>query len=51
MEINNEKFITILEEKEKYEKMKENARNISEKWKEKQENMRLNIGKLRKTSL
>ena len=35
MEISREKFVTILNEKEKYEKMKE---NVSEK----QENMRLN---------
>ena len=38
MEISHEEFITILKEKEKYEKMKENVRNVSEK----QENMRLN---------
>ena len=35
MEISREEFVTILNEKEKYEKMKE---NVSEK----QENMRLN---------
>ena len=35
MEISREEFVTILNEKEKYEKMKE---NLSEK----QENMRLN---------
>ena len=35
MEISREEFLTILNEKEKYEKMKE---NVSEK----QENMRLN---------
>ena len=40
MEISYEEFITILEEKGKYEKMKENVRNISEKLEEeKQENM------------
>ena len=39
MEISNEEFITILNEKDKYEKMKENVRNISKK---KTENMRLN---------
>ena len=38
MEISHEKFITVMKEKNKYEKIKENARNVSEK----QENMRLN---------
>ena len=38
MEISREEFISILKEKDKYEKMKENMRNVSEK----QENMRLN---------
>ena len=42
MEISHEEFITILKEKDKYEKMKENVRNMSEKLEEKQENMRLN---------
>ena len=42
MEISHEEFITILKEKDKYEKMKENVRNISEKLEEKQENIRLN---------
>ena len=42
MEISNEEFMTILKEKDKYEKMKENLRNVSEKLEEKQENMRLN---------
>ena len=42
MEISHEEFITILKEKDKYEKMKENVRNVSEKLEEKQENMRLN---------
>ena len=42
MEISNEEFITISKEKDKYEKMKENFRNVSEKLDEKQENMRLN---------
>ena len=41
MEISHEEFIIILKEKNKYEKMKENARNMSEKLEEKQENMRL----------
>ena len=38
MEISYEEFITILKEKDKYEKMKESVRSASEK----QENMRLN---------
>ena len=42
MEISHEEFITILKEKDKYEKMKENVRNVNEKLEEKQENMRLN---------
>ena len=42
MEKSQKEFITILEEKDKYEKMKENVRNVSEKLEEKQENMRLN---------
>ena len=52
MEISHEEFITILKEKDKYEKMKENVRNISEKLeKEKTENMQLNSVHSRKTSL
>ena len=42
MEISHAEFITILKEKDKYEKMKQNLRNVSEALKEKQ-NMRLNI--------
>ena len=42
MEISHEEFITILKEKDKYEKMKENVRNVSEKLEEKQQNIRLN---------
>ena len=42
MEISNEEFIAISKEKDKYEKMKENFRNVSEKLDEKQENMKLN---------
>ena len=34
-EINHEEFITILNEKNKYEKMEENVRSISEKFEEK----------------
>ena len=47
MEISYEEFITILKEKDKYEKMKENVRNLSEKLEEEQENMRLNSVNLR----
>ena len=42
MQISHEEFITILKEKDKYEKMKDNVRNIIEKLEEKTENMRLN---------
>ena len=35
-------IITSLKEKDKYEKMKENVRNVSEKLEEKQENIRSN---------
>ena len=42
MEVSHEEFIIIFKEKDKYEKMKENVRNVSEKLEEKQENMRLN---------
>ena len=38
MEINHEEFNTILKEKDRNEKTKENVRNVSEK----QENIRLN---------
>ena len=38
MEISQKEFTTILMEKDKYEKMKENVRNVNEK----QKNMRLN---------
>ena len=39
MDISHEEFITILNKKDKYEKMKENVRNTSEKLeKEKQKN-------------
>ena len=41
MEISHKKFITVSKEKEKYEKRKENVRNVSEKLEEKQENMRV----------
>ena len=42
MEISHKEFIIILKEKDKYEKMKENVRSVSEKLEEKQENIRLN---------
>ena len=35
MEISHKEFVTILKEKEKYEKLKENVRNINETLKEK----------------
>ena len=38
MKISHEEFIAILNERDKYEKMKENLRKVTEK----QENMRLN---------
>ena len=38
MEISHKEFVTILNERNKYEKMKENLKNVREK----QENMRLN---------
>ena len=52
MEISHEKFITILKEIDKYEKMKENVRNVSEKLEEKQENMKVDsVNSIKKTSL
>ena len=41
LEITHEEFVTIVKEKEKYEKMRKN-RNINEKLEEKTENTRLN---------
>ena len=38
MEISHEEFNAIIREKQKYERMKENVRNVNEK----QENVRLN---------
>ena len=38
MEISHEEFVTILNERDNYKKMKENLKNISKK----QENIRLN---------
>ena len=51
MDINHEEFITILKEKDKYEKMKENVKSISKKLEEKQENKQLNSVNSRTTSL
>ena len=53
IEISHEEFNAIIREKEKYERMKENMRNVSERSSaKKQENMRLNSVKSRKiTSL
>ena len=43
MKISHEEFITILKEKDKYEKIKENLKNVSKRsFAEKQKNMRLN---------
>ena len=42
MEISHEEFITILKGKDQYEKMKENLRNVNDKFEEKTENTRLN---------
>ena len=43
MEISHEEFVAIFKEKDKYEKMKENVKDVSERSSaEKQENMRLN---------
>ena len=53
MESSHEEFNAIIREKEKYERRKENMRNVSERsFAEKQENMRLNSMDARKiTSL
>ena len=51
MEINHEEFIAILTEKDKYERMKKNLRNVSEKLEENQENMRVDsVNSKKKTS-
>ena len=44
LETSHEEFITILNERDRYEKMKENLTNVSKK----QENMRLNSVNSRK---
>ena len=52
MEISHEEFTIILKEKDKYEKMKENVRNISERLEEeKKKKKRLNSVNSRTTSL
>ena len=51
MDISHEEFITILKEKDRYEKMKENVRNLSEALEGKQENIWLKSVNSRKTSL
>ena len=48
LEISHKEFITILKENDKYEKMKENVRNKSEKLEEKQENMKADSINLKK---
>ena len=42
IKISHEEFVTILREKDKYEKIKGNVRNVTEKLEEKTENTRLN---------
>ena len=42
MEISHEEFVIILKEKDKYEKMKKNLKNVDENLEEKTENRRLN---------
>ena len=42
METSHEEFAMALKEKDKYEKMKENLRNVNEKLEEKTDNMNLN---------
>ena len=51
MEISHQEFVTILEEKEKYEKIKENVRTVSEKLEEKQENMKVDSVNSKKRGL
>ena len=41
MEISHEEFVTILKEKDKYEKDKENVRNISKKLEEEKEKLKI----------
>ena len=53
MDISHEEFVTILKKKDKYEKMKENVRNVSGKIKkkEKTKKKRLNSVNSKTTSL
>ena len=51
MEISHEQFTAVFKEKDKYDKMKENVRNVSENFEEKTENMTLNSVNSRKASL
>ena len=51
IEISHEQFTAVFKEKDKYEKMKENVRNVSENFEEKTENMTLNSVNSRKASL
>ena len=51
MKISHQEFITILKEKDKYEKMKENVRNASGKLEEKQENMSVDSVNSKKVTL
>ena len=49
MEISHEEFNAIIREKQKYERLKKNVKNVSERCStEKQENMRLNSVNSRK---
>ena len=51
MEISHEEFNVIIREKQKYERMKENVRNVSERSSaKKQENISLNKVNSRKTT-
>ena len=52
MEVSHAEFITILKEKEKYEKMKESVRNVGEKLEYKQDDIRVDsVNKKKKTCL
>ena len=51
MEISHEQFTAVFKEKDKYEKMKENVRHVSENFEEKTENMTLNSVNSRNASL
>ena len=51
IEKSHKEFITILKQKDKYEKMKENVKNVSQKLEEKQGNMRVDSVNSKKTSL